>query len=276
MTAIRKKLNTQTGASILLALMLFLICGFVAAVTLGSASSNAHKYEHQRKEQQEYLAVSSAAALLKEVIEGTSFSGTEESKLYICRGDAETGDDYHEDAFEKVLKLTVMHNGKLLNSTDERILSLIEDGVYAIFISQTVNVDKDTSRLTRLDDKGAMGWKNSFDIEVDSGYPVNKIHADVTIASDYTMNILLSIPITAGTTDNGYTITLTFSGAGQPQNTDSEPELTCDHERTEKQPDDVTGSKTERVTHHYINSHHKRKTTITYSNGVIEQGDLTK
>ncbi len=69
--AVGKKLSSQAGASLLIALVYFLTAMTVGAVVLTAASTNAGRLARNRREQQDYLAVASAALLVKEDFRGT-------------------------------------------------------------------------------------------------------------------------------------------------------------------------------------------------------------
>lgn len=56
----REKLNSQRGASLLIALLYFLVCGLVAAVIIGAAMTNVQKLKGAHQRQQAYNSVSSA------------------------------------------------------------------------------------------------------------------------------------------------------------------------------------------------------------------------
>lgn len=73
MIAAVQKLKSKRGASIILALMFFLIAAVVGSIVLASASSNAGRLSHMRSEQQAYLTMSSAAKLLRDELSGGSF-----------------------------------------------------------------------------------------------------------------------------------------------------------------------------------------------------------
>lgn len=78
MEHVRQKLHSRTGASMLIALLFFLVAMTVGAVVLTAASTNAGRGRRNRQEQQNYLAVASAAELVKEDIfsaPGGSFTG---------------------------------------------------------------------------------------------------------------------------------------------------------------------------------------------------------
>lgn len=64
MDAVRRKLTSRKGASLLLALLFLLICSMVSASILMAATSNAGKQHSNRQEHQNYLAISSAVNLL--------------------------------------------------------------------------------------------------------------------------------------------------------------------------------------------------------------------
>ena len=66
----KQKLHSRTGASMLIALLFFLVAMTVGAVVLTAASANAGRVQKSRREQQNYLAVASAAGLVKEDIVG--------------------------------------------------------------------------------------------------------------------------------------------------------------------------------------------------------------
>lgn len=59
-TQVTDKLKDTRGASIIIALLLFLVCGCVAAVIIGSASTNAERTRQHAFEERSYFAVSSA------------------------------------------------------------------------------------------------------------------------------------------------------------------------------------------------------------------------
>lgn len=69
------KLNNRRGASILLALLLFLICALAGAAALTAASANIGRFSYLEQDQQQYLAVSSAAKLLRSQLDGFTAEG---------------------------------------------------------------------------------------------------------------------------------------------------------------------------------------------------------
>lgn len=69
----RKKLQSQKGASMLIALVFFLLCTTVGTVVLTAASSNVGQLTHVQDQRQAYLATASAARLLREEVEPRAF-----------------------------------------------------------------------------------------------------------------------------------------------------------------------------------------------------------
>ena len=76
MKRLRKKLHSERGASILLALLFFLVCMMVGASVLAAAASNAGKIRSNRTEQQKYLTLSSAIRLICDELEQAEYRGT--------------------------------------------------------------------------------------------------------------------------------------------------------------------------------------------------------
>lgn len=74
MKRLSKKLHSECGASILMALLLLLVCMMVAASILGAAASNAGKYRSNRVEQQKYLTLSSALNLVIDEIKQAKYT----------------------------------------------------------------------------------------------------------------------------------------------------------------------------------------------------------
>lgn len=75
MERLGKKLRSERGASILLALLLFLVCMMVGASVLAAAASNAGKARSNRTEQQKYLNLTSAIQLVADEIAKARYTG---------------------------------------------------------------------------------------------------------------------------------------------------------------------------------------------------------
>lgn len=86
MKRLHKKLHSQSGASILLALLMFLICVMAAASVLAAAASNAGKAMSNRAEQQKYLTLSSALQLVCDELTAAEYQG----KYRLYEWDVET------------------------------------------------------------------------------------------------------------------------------------------------------------------------------------------
>lgn len=75
MKRLREKLHGQSGMSILLALLMFLVCVMVAASVLAAATSNAGKIRSNQVEHQKYLTLSSAIRLICDELERAEYIG---------------------------------------------------------------------------------------------------------------------------------------------------------------------------------------------------------
>lgn len=85
MHRIRAKLNSCSGASMMLALLLFLVCMTVAAVVITAASANSDRTAGQKDEQQAYLAAASALELLRgQAAALGAYTGSEARVEYDC------------------------------------------------------------------------------------------------------------------------------------------------------------------------------------------------
>lgn len=90
MKRIYKKLNNTRGASILFALLVFMICAFAGAAALTAAAANAGRFSHAEEDQRKYLSVASATNLLLEELSAP--------KLEISRAREETRTWTYDDS----------------------------------------------------------------------------------------------------------------------------------------------------------------------------------
>ena len=70
MNAVRRKIESQKGASITFALLIFLVCAVVSSVVIVAGSTSAGRMSQIAEFDQRYYAVTSAAKLLKSDIDG--------------------------------------------------------------------------------------------------------------------------------------------------------------------------------------------------------------
>lgn len=82
---LKKKLNSNHGASMMLALALFLVCTMVSSVVIVTATSGASRNIERTNKQRAYLAVSSASSLIAEDLEDLGqFVGSFEMRTFGC------------------------------------------------------------------------------------------------------------------------------------------------------------------------------------------------
>ena len=94
MGSMRRKLRDNTGAMALFALAGFLLAAAVSFAIVTAAVNNANRVKGQQEEQRAYLAVTSAATLLRESLAGKSVTITQELDLSMDETTREySGDD---------------------------------------------------------------------------------------------------------------------------------------------------------------------------------------
>lgn len=75
MNKIKKKLNSERGASITWALLLFLVCAVIGSVVLTAGTVAAGRISQQAVSDQRYYCVTSAVQLLIDKIDGETMNG---------------------------------------------------------------------------------------------------------------------------------------------------------------------------------------------------------
>lgn len=142
-----KKLKNNSGATILMALLLILLATAVGAAVLTAAVSAARHLRSDREAQQNYLTVSSAAELIRDSIAGDKYERTM-TETHTASTDAE-GNTTHEVTYSTDVNYPTGIMGAWLSAC-------IEDGEkkdkYASLkaFRDTINVDLEVSNGTNL------------------------------------------------------------------------------------------------------------------------------
>lgn len=76
---LRNKIRSKSGATILLALLFFLLCAMAGSIVLSAGSAAAGRISGLAESEQAFYSVSSAAQVLREEIEGQEFQYTVET-----------------------------------------------------------------------------------------------------------------------------------------------------------------------------------------------------
>lgn len=99
------KLKDGKGASMVIALLYFLICATVGSIILGAASANISHVKAQKAGERNYLAVMSAAELLKEQLKGCSGEWSLEHDLEEAAGEEDRA-DFKQEMLDEILAQT--------------------------------------------------------------------------------------------------------------------------------------------------------------------------
>lgn len=70
MLSIKRKLRSQRGASMLLAMVFLMFCLFIGGSVLAAATANGSRVEHLKNDQQDYLSQRSAMLLMADLLTG--------------------------------------------------------------------------------------------------------------------------------------------------------------------------------------------------------------
>ena len=70
MRRVGKKIGGRSGATMLFAILVFMLCALTGVAALTAAAANSGRYTHVKEEQQEYLSMSSAVNLMREELVG--------------------------------------------------------------------------------------------------------------------------------------------------------------------------------------------------------------
>ena len=258
MKRVYRKLHTQQGASLLVALVFFLVCAMVAAVILGSATTNTLKVQQRREEKQIYNSVSSAAKFLRDTMNTVSMEGSEIATHYGCNDYA--SDQYHvligmspeQEADAAVTtSVTTKQSGETVEN--DALIELLQQGVQKVY----------QSKLELASDKKIAfdGWNESF--VIDDG--LCQVAVQVSIKNDYTLTFRLA-PSDAAQQEF-YNMTLTCEGRSTVETQSDVP--TCTHMVTLQ--DLFSGGQTTTQSN-FTGIRRINVTVISWENGIIYKG----
>lgn len=238
MRQLTQKLHSRRGASILLALLFFLVCGFVGSVVLGSAVANAEKLQGRQADQQTYYAVSSAARLIRTALDGASCQGVEQKTIYQCAAESFPG--AHSDLYPAPT-LT-------LPTGDDRLGKLLRAAAESVFKSQ----------LAYTAPPAFTPWQTDFTVTAQD-LPMVQVH----MAMDESYTAVFTLQTETG----GYAMTLTCPATAL--STEATRGDSCTHTLTTV--DEETGEPST-TAYTFDFTEYTRTTTVTWATGSITKG----
>lgn len=166
-TALKRKLQSQRGASLLLALLFLALCSLVSATILMAAVSNAGKARSNLREHQSYLALSSAVDLICDEIVRSEYQGRyhyEEEIIETPVEDPETGEETGEVTTTTYYHFTQQEGSCTYKGTDteSQLTGLLKkdlDTLFARHIESTLDKDEFAEWEVQSDGTFAHTWK---------------------------------------------------------------------------------------------------------------------
>lgn len=259
MNKIINKLKDHSGASMLIALILFLVCTMVGSAILLSASGNADKMRNRRIEQQRYFSVSSAARLIQSTIGEMVYSGWENNTVYECSNeDEELHPEKHTDTADVCAELSFDEN------SDAGLKRELASALYRAYRSHTKYVVP-VSASNEIEETFVVSGDGVEDV---------RIHM-VLDTSTYNLVFKLS-----STDSSDYAMTLYFKASVvSPEKEDAEIETRINgdqiHRRLEEFETNDGISYWEWVPVEYDITIYTLNTVVNYDSGTIAKGVIS-
>ena len=182
-----KKLKNNSGATILMALLLILLAMAVGAAILTAAFSAAHHMKSDREAQQNYLTVSSAAELIRDSIAGDKYERTMTETHTAVR-----------DTDGNITGENVSYSTNVTNPT----------GIMGQWLSACIEDGSENVQYASLKD-----FKDTIevDLKIDEDTSLRTVRADFFAQKDGQIQVQLSLKPEEGKTDD-CRMTLTMQG----------------------------------------------------------------
>ncbi|MCI2000465.1 MAG: hypothetical protein LKJ75_06940 [Clostridia bacterium] len=186
----KNKLKNENGASIIIALVFFLICASVGASILAAAKANSSRLVLQKKTEQAYLTVRSAAMLIADTLTKPGEPIAVHTVTETTYSDGSTSTD--ESWSKKYKSFDASLNHKIYDSVYGLMSGTGTGGTFNITISKD-----------GLDDVSA-----DITVSEKDGYHLNsvlRLKGSKTNDYDYIMNMSMTAKITSSETVTEYT-----------------------------------------------------------------------
>lgn len=187
MKRIIKKLNSSSGNTLMMALLFMLIAMVISVILLSGAAAAARRVKSDKSQQQAYLALSSAAQLMRDGIADDGY--TVVLTKYERRGDSvpEKGDNV---VTEKAAK----EFGQLLNDAVEYVMTfnapyvneqmaIKMNGVPSVSVKFKMDVDYSIRLELSIDD--AEGFESMMTVSIDGDAEVTKSYGSIGNEYDF-------------------------------------------------------------------------------------------
>ena len=194
---VKCKLHGQTGASITFALLLFLVCAVVGSVVLVAGTAAAGRIADIAEYDQRYYSVTSAAQLLRTMVEGETVTIVKTEKSADASADSSSDDPARDTAYP-----IYTINGEAINAS-VKLDSLPKDAAYSYVIGDgaskprtiTLNVDGYDSLSTTIEETLAEDGTLTFRI----------LSQKDRNGSQYALSAVYTADIKKNTGSNAYT-----------------------------------------------------------------------
>lgn len=162
MNSLRKKLTSQSGASITYALLLFLVCAVVSSVVLAAGTAASGRMSQSVESDQRYYSVTSAAEYLKKQLDGKSWiQRTDDEGSFTLDGGVE------DMSLLNAFSVAIVDGGTLPGNLQNLQIKASGHPELAVDISASLDGDRLILALSNQDtSKGTYTLEMVFSIDV--------------------------------------------------------------------------------------------------------------
>lgn len=174
MNTLSKKLKDQRGASIIIALLFFLMCTILGGIILMSAHTSAGRIDTMRQEEQAYLTVASAADVLRHEMSSAKVTYTRNETFHMDCGAATTWSD-PVYSFNQAGKLKNIIE-RLYDKPDENITFTIEApdlGLDNVTVVARMNTGYDAAEFMNMPTDIVFNLKGTGDLSYALSFKMN-------------------------------------------------------------------------------------------------------
>ena len=267
--SIRMKLRSARGASITFALLLFLVCAVVGSVVLAAGTAASGRLSRLNEQDRRYYAVTSAAGLFRDALDGQSCTITCEENVgkttttvytFPATGSATVGEPATETDDTPEYTATVTGDG------DTWLITTAGKSLTADAAVRWLMGDAERTFLNAWNAEGGYGgsWTLTLDHETAEGEAAVIAPVAIAVTRDENANLLLRF-----TNAEGEPFSVTVRLNADVKELESEPSVVPGKKTSETETDE-NGTTVEVVAEEFTVTTTKT-TTITWSVGEVKK-----
>lgn len=205
---LKRKLNSNEGASLMVALLFFVMCATIGSIILAAATASSGRLKNLEKEDQTYYATSSAAQAISDLVAGKGANTGSKIQFYVIYDKENTQAPSSLDPKDKII---VISNGaeKTFEESNMLAVNLLYENIQSYLTGNIAGLDSVFMQSNNHPAVTVTSENNHMDLIVEKGgSEIKNLSVRAVFAMNGNLDLFVSIrPLYEETDRNNLTLT---------------------------------------------------------------------